>query len=158
MVEQKKQLGGEKLGEGGYGCVVRPSIPCKFSKKRYPNAVSKIVHTKYDSGYEDELDIYKKIRSIDPQQKHLISFYEECAINSRDVSNRHPKDVLTAKLSDDSNNDSFSLTGDDIRFSNQFDFDDLDKKFCKLDMSKRPRNQIQAFGGYELKSFLKNKR
>ena len=153
----KKQIGGEKLGEGGYGCVVRPSIPCKFSKKRYPNAVSKIVHTKYDSGYEDELDIYKKIRSIDPQQKHLISFYEECSIHSRDVSNRHPKDVLTAKLSDDSNNDSFSLTGDDIRFSNQFDFDDLDRKFCKLDMSKRPRNQIQAFGGYELKSFLKTK-
>ena len=57
--------------------------------------------------------------SIDPQQKHLISFYEECAIKLSRCFNRHPKDVLTAKLSDDSNNDSFSLTGDDIRFSNQ---------------------------------------
>ena len=156
-VKSKKQIGGEKLGEGGYGCVVKPSIPCRFSKKKYPNAVSKIVHTKYDSGYEDELEIYKKIRIIDPHQKHLISFYEECSIHSSDVANRYPKDVLTAKLSDNSNNDSFSLIGDDIRFSNQFDFDDLDKKFCKLDMSKKPRNQVQPYGGYEFKSLLKTK-
>lgn len=156
ILKKKTLKGGEKVGEGSFGCVVKPNIPCRRSNKRYPNTISKIIHTKNNADYLKEFKIYKKIRKIDTSQKYLISFIEECPLYEIDISSRHPRDILTVEL-DDNNSDKYRLTGDNRQFRNKFNNKDIDNKFCKIDIYKNPRNMIQPFGGDDLRKFMRSK-
>lgn len=65
------QKGGEKLGHGGFGCVIRPPVKCTtpFNKTHYrrnPNYVSKIIKHTYHQTAFNELSIGQEIIKLDP--------------------------------------------------------------------------------------------
>ena len=70
--------GGAKLGQGSYGCVVTPPVDClknpllrKNHVEQNISYVSKIVDSKYSEVAFSELNIGKKILSIDRKQNFL---------------------------------------------------------------------------------------
>ena len=83
--------GGELLGQGTYGCVFYPALPCNQNKKR-PNGVGKIM----DLGYsvDDEVEMMNKIALLDPQEKFTIHLTEKCDVNISDIE---PTDDPTKK-------------------------------------------------------------
>ena len=84
----KKQIGGRKIGYGGFGCVVSPPIPCKKITKHRNSTryVSKILTEKLDDIGEDmlneEMEVYKILRRIDPKQNMFIYPVEHCNITN----------------------------------------------------------------------------
>ncbi len=73
-----KQYGGKKIGEGAYGCVYRPQIPCpgKSSKLDY---VTKLM-SKDDA--IQEINEVKLIKKIDPLNKFFIYPTDMCDISN----------------------------------------------------------------------------
>lgn len=57
------QHGGKLIGQGSYGCVFRPMIPCKGSNKRKKGIVSKLI-SKNDA--QEELSEALRIDKLDP--------------------------------------------------------------------------------------------
>ena len=81
----KNKIGGVKLGQGSYGCVVTPPAKCirnpYLRKNNYiidDLYVSKIIDTKYSEVSFSELNIGKKISSLDPTQNFLIPTINAC--------------------------------------------------------------------------------
>jgi hypothetical protein len=60
----------EKIGEGSYGCVFKPSIKCINDEIKYDiNNISKLMR---QNEADDEMVKYKEIQKIDKEQKfHL---------------------------------------------------------------------------------------
>jgi histone H3/H4 len=83
--------GGELLGQGTYGCVFYPALPCNQNKKR-PNGVGKIMDLGY--GVDDEVEMMNKIALLDPQEKFTIHLTEKCHVNISDIE---PTDDPTKK-------------------------------------------------------------
>ena len=83
--------GGELLGQGTYGCVFYPALPCNQNKKR-PNGVGKIMDLGY--GADDEVEMMNKIALLDPQEKFTIHLTEKCDVNISDIE---PTDDPTKK-------------------------------------------------------------
>ena len=59
-----KQDGGKLIGQGSFGCAYRPALPCKGSKVRPPNKISKLM---FRSEALKELAENKTIDKIDPK-------------------------------------------------------------------------------------------
>ena len=133
----KEQKGGKLIGQGTYGCVFRPNIPCsegKFSEES-DNYISKIVD---DAHINDEFHIISdwKLSKIDPDQKFIIYPIENCEI-PEDIDNRsiYNCDMLTETLDD-------------------FDIDNTThKKEIKENMHNLFHNIIQKYGGKSLLDF-----
>ena len=151
------QTGGLKLGQGGFGCVVTPAIGCR---KRQPpqNAVSKITYVVpgYEEDYQNELQMLKKIQSIDPEQKYFVSVSDECQLDIKESSVRAPKDVVEVSYEDD-DLDEFTVKSSEPKYISRMNKSDIKKNYCLIDSSLAPRNQIQVFGGYELSEINYNK-
>ena len=145
------QNGGEKLGQGGFGCVVRPAIACRRKQQPPPNSVSKITYVipGYESDYEDELHMLKRIRIIDPDQKYFISVFDECELDTRVTSNRNPKDLVEVSF-DDEDLEEFSVRSSEPKYISRMKKQAIQQKYCLVDSDLEPRNQIQVFGGYGL--------
>ena len=98
MSKTRKLLkGGKYLGEGSYGCVISPAIPCidkythrKTKKQNHhkrektpkndttkDKSVSKIIIAP-DKDSKDELIISNLIKQIDPKQTYFITYNEYC--------------------------------------------------------------------------------
>lgn len=60
---------------GSYGCVIKPSIPCK---KYYQNTVSKLFHN--ELFYEEENIISDIIARIDPTNKFTLKKLDKCLV------------------------------------------------------------------------------
>lgn len=60
---------------GSYGCVIRPSIPCK---KYYQNTVSKIFHN--EKYYEEEDIISDIVSRIDSKNKFTLKKLDKCLV------------------------------------------------------------------------------
>ena len=154
--------GGKFLGEGSYGCVVSPSLPCKITRKRdtdtdtnidtntyththtdthIPKSVSKIILVP-DEEVEVEISISNKLRRIDPQQKHYITFNNACPIKYL-PSDR--SDTVSVRCSDESQEKCIKL-----------ERKQLDKKYCKIDLRTNPINLIMSYGGYNLINIIDN--
>jgi serine/threonine protein kinase len=159
------QDGGVKLGKGSFGCVVKPSIKCK-PLQNDKNLVSKIVLNVDPTGYKDEMVMMKHIRNIDPQNKYLISFVDECALDHKKAFARPDKDVIEVNYdtvlspgSGSSGSSQFSVI--DSNFSSVQSEDEkkrLEREYCLVD-PKQPyeyRNQIQIYGGTKILPILKN--
>jgi hypothetical protein len=60
------------IGEGSYGCVVKPSLECKEPgiKLNYKEKVAKVMKSEYA---KKEIDEYEKISEIDKKNKFLNS-------------------------------------------------------------------------------------
>jgi serine/threonine protein kinase len=145
------QKGGEKLGQGGFGCVVRPAIACRRKQQPPPNSVSKITYVipGYESDYEDELRMLKKIRTIDPDQKYFISVFDECELDTNASSKRNPKDLVEVSFEDE-DLEEFSVRRSEPKYISRMKKQDIQKQYCLVDSDLEPRNQIQVFGGYGL--------
>ena len=81
----KNKIGGVKLGQGSYGCVVTPPTKClrnPFLRKNNHKIdnlyVSKIIDTKYSEVSFLELNIGKKLLSLDQEQNFLIPMINAC--------------------------------------------------------------------------------
>lgn len=100
MTKTKKLLqGGKYLGEGSYGCVISPAIPCidKYTQRKTKKqnhhkrekmpknnttkgkSVSKIIIAP-DKDSKDELIISNLIKQIDPKQTYFITYNEYCQL------------------------------------------------------------------------------
>lgn len=80
---------GKVLGQGSFGCVLSPRIPCDYDKETFrPSSssepmVSK-VFTKYDRYFKMEQAMARKIAKWDPKGKYLVTPIESC-ISKRDT-------------------------------------------------------------------------
>jgi len=144
------QVGGVKLGQGGFGCVIAPAVSCR-RKPPPKNAVSKITYVipGYEDDYENELRMLKKIKLIDPNQNFLVSVSDECPLDIRESNGRSPKDLIEVSYEDDDLAE-FTIKASEPKYISRMDKSDVMKNYCLIDSSLEPRNQIQIFGGYEL--------
>jgi hypothetical protein len=74
------QKGGKLIGQGSYGCVFRPMIPCEGKTIREKGKVSKVLHM--TEAYK-ELEETKKIDKIDPKGIYHFVAPEMCKINKK---------------------------------------------------------------------------
>lgn len=156
-----RQKGGKKLGEGGFGCVIHPGIPCDTSSSSDPakvtRTISKIIPDGRNEQYQREMEIYKHIKQIDPPQRFLISYNEECQLPQKEVDRRRPRDIIRVKYLDNKKDEySFANNPDVIKQLglNTYDEEDIDDEFCHLDVDSIPRNLVQLYGGRRLNQLL----
>jgi len=78
------------IGEGSYGCVVKPSIPCNendkviVNKKKSKELVSKVFEEK--KNYKKELELSKKAATIDNIGNNLLLPTKGCSIKNEDLA------------------------------------------------------------------------
>ena len=88
----KKLRGGTKLGEGTFGCVVSPSIPC--TKKPYPiKTVSKLINVPNKEelrSLHEEIRLNHLINKLDPTNKYFVTILGSCKLSRLD-----PKSIIT---------------------------------------------------------------
>ena len=148
------QEGGVKLGEGGFGCVITPHIPC--SKKILSNKktfISKLIQVEDTKEYLEETKLYEKIKRIDPKQRFLVTFVDTCLLNQTEIRNRAHDDILKIKFMNKSktkSDNNFNIIDKNVIVKEQ-DFD----KYCKIDPSLQYFNQIQIYAGIELHKVFK---
>ncbi|QOI90203.1 hypothetical protein QKU58_gp128 [Pyramimonas orientalis virus] len=65
------------LERGAYGCVVKPSIPCK---KYYDESVGKLFHK--DEYFDEENKISEIISKVDPSSKFTMRKLDDCKVNN----------------------------------------------------------------------------
>ena len=84
-IKKKDYIGGNKLGQGSYGCVITPPINClknpklRNGKFKYnENYISKIIDTKYREVAFSELNIGNELSKIDKKSDFLVPFVNSC--------------------------------------------------------------------------------
>lgn len=80
----KKISGGKKIGEGGYGCVITPSIPCKKDTKLTVKNVSKLVKVEDKEDFEDlidEIEISNILRKTDRSGNYFAIIKTHCKLD-----------------------------------------------------------------------------
>ena len=146
----KLQCGGKFLGEGSYGCVVTPAIPCNKSNsisnpslnKSLKQSVSKIIIAPTETD-KDEITISNKLKRLDPKQIYFITFEDACYI--KQIPNERSNTVKV-----EYNND--LLESYDILDKKKYD-----KDYCPIDLRLKPINLIMPYGGYDLMTILDKK-
>ena len=146
---QNEQIGGRKIGSGGFGCVVTPSVKCKKKIKHDDDKlVSKLLYGKLDSegrqALAEEMEVYRVLRMIDKKQQNYIYPLEYCSIdNPQKVLSRDDIEVVKYPK---------SLFGKS-EYSYYIDksgktrkISDNDEK-CYIDTSIKPINIIYEYGG-----------
>jgi serine/threonine protein kinase len=76
------------IGEGGYGCVIRPSLTCtKKTQKNinYKNAVSKILDKTHAI---EEMHSYDLIRNVDPKHEYYLGVPQTCVPENTPENNK----------------------------------------------------------------------
>ena len=83
------------IGEGSYGCVIKPSVPCDKDKEVYVNSINKNRISKIFK--EDGPDFLfekataKKLAKIDEHEQFFIYPYESCSINRTTLNKINPR-------------------------------------------------------------------
>jgi serine/threonine protein kinase len=130
--------GGKLIGEGTFGCVIKPSIPCKKHTKTLNHTVSKIIK---DPDFEDiqkENKVNKILSTIDPTNKYYISYIDMCILKS--IPTR--MDLETIQMI---NNEHYYTLNNNKK----------NKYTCKVDVGKDPVNIIMPDGGINLEDIIK---
>ena len=144
---KKKTLkGGKYIDKGGFGCVVKPAIPCHTLKNKYKdinlnNYVSKIISTPKLKDIYEEIDISDKLNQIDPNNNYFIPIKDYCYITELPEERT---DVISVKYKDDKH-----------KSYNKTSKPNLDKKHCDMDLDNKPINLILPFGGISLAKIMK---
>ena len=83
--KKKNYIGGHKLGQGSYGCVITPPINClknpKLRNRKFEyneKYISKIIDTKYREVAFSELNIGNELSKIDKKSDFLVPFINSC--------------------------------------------------------------------------------
>lgn len=82
----KKQIGGEKLSEGGYGCVYYPGLYCSGKEMTGTDAkkfVSKV--QVFDDSAKNEVHIGNIIKDINIYEQHFVPIIETCPIRLAEI-------------------------------------------------------------------------
>ena len=66
--------GGKLIGQGSYGCVFRPMIPCKGSNKRIPGKVSKFLNKNEANDEIKENTILEVVKCFEKTLKRKVLF------------------------------------------------------------------------------------
>jgi serine/threonine protein kinase len=138
-------IGGKKLGEGGYGCVVKPAIPCSKTKLG-ANEISKIIHVRNKDDYNEELAINMKLYKADPNQKYLLVIKQECLLDINSALSRYPTDFVEATFYDKKGKEYTIINSKNKKLSKE----DIKDNYCKIDRTRAPRNIIMDYGGEDL--------
>lgn len=81
---KKKQIGGDKLGEGSFGCVISPPIICgknnEYDNKHYASKLITIENKRDIHDINEELKINEKIHSIDKNMDYFITIVDKCML------------------------------------------------------------------------------
>ena len=98
MINSKNMLGGRYIGEGTYGCIFRPNLPCPGygPNEKY---VSKIIKNDKETIDSEFTNLHTKfnIPSIDPDNKYFIVPIHKCEIDDINEDDLKPSDQLLAK-------------------------------------------------------------
>lgn len=144
--KNKSLKGGVFIGKGSYGCVVKPALPCINSKnntKKFKSYVSKIIIDPSQDDEKDEFIISNKLKEVDSNQDHFITFESYC--NIKKIPSNRSNTVSVDYI--DNSLDSHEIIGDKI----------YDKKYCPIDLKLKPVNLIMPYAGYDLLNIIKNK-
>lgn len=68
------------IGQGSYGCAIKPGFNCSSTNEILDNTVSKLFSNEKD--YKDEVEIYKKVIAIDKDNKFTLKLISHCEIKS----------------------------------------------------------------------------
>lgn len=141
-LKNKIQKGGLRIGKGGFGCVVKPAIPCKGrDTKKIKSRVSKLIFRNTDD-FIDELKLYNAIKKIDPNEHFFVSYKDICRMKPKDIKDR--KDVRHVKFLD-RRGKSVEVVEKERKY---------DAKTCDLDFKENPINIVQYFAGTSLYKVL----
>jgi serine/threonine protein kinase len=138
--------GGKYLDKGGFGCVVKPAIPCsnisyKDKDTNFNNYVSKIISKPKIKDINEEIDISNKLLEIDKDNNYYITIKSSCYINELPEERT---DVISIKYKDDKH-----------KTYNTSSKPNLDKKHCEMDLDDKPINLILPFAGISLHKIMK---
>ena len=136
--------GGKYIDKGGFGCVVKPAIPCHKLRDKdinLNNYVSKIISTPKLKDIYEEIDISDKLNQIDPNNTYFIPIKDYCYITELPEERT---DVISVKYKDDKH-----------KIYNKTSKPNLDKKHCDMDLDNKPINLILPFGGISLAKIMK---
>jgi serine/threonine protein kinase len=146
MMKSKKMSGGEYLGEGSSGCVVKPYISCnstssKKNTKKSDKYVSKLANIMNNDmlDIEEEYRINKLLKKIDPSGNYFAAIQDICKIKPQELvgrddikfrnKNSHSGTVYKNKCLVLKDSDTFNIimqnAGRDlfeILFNNKFDY------------------------------------
>jgi serine/threonine protein kinase len=139
--------GGKYLDEGGFGCVVRPALACRHLSKKLNlnNYVSKIISDPDAiDDTEDEIEISKILRHIDPNNDYYLPIKEYCYLNALPKDRTNVVDVEYKDEKHKKYNLPKHLT--------------IDKHHCDMDLNDKPLNLIILFGGISLSKIMKTDR
>ena len=154
---QDTQLGGLKLGQGSFGCVITPAIKCPNSEIALSNqqSVSKIVYKdpKSSEKYDREMSILRKIAEIDKKQHYLIGVLDECELNTTEIANRKIKDTAVVEFTDTARTN-WVLSDQSSSDLEKLSHGEIKSNYCLIDPKLHPRNQIQVNGGAQFDSIL----
>ena len=89
-------IGGKIWGEGTYGCVFHPPIKCDGEKKRR-SGVGKIIKNMYDAN--EEIQIAKKIKKIDPKGNFTNPIIHDCMIKKSNITKKDEDNILCGATS-----------------------------------------------------------
>lgn len=160
-IKINNQVGGIKLGEGGFGCVIKPLIKCKNTdKKTKPERlyISKINRVEDENLRYNELQIYKLINKfVKNSNMYYINLIDSCALNHEKLKTENRNNLSFVKYfkRQDSNNTEYDVmnkTKDEFK-NNPEEHDD---KYCKIDNTMKYYNDIFEFGGYDMRVIIKN--
>ena len=92
-----------KLGEGAYGCVIEPSVPCgkNTTNTSNHNNVSKILRIKNNKFkkseeiYKNEFQIGKKFEAIDKNKIFFLGADELCKIEKKNITNEKVVEAIS---------------------------------------------------------------
>jgi serine/threonine protein kinase len=71
----RSKRGGKIVGVGSYGCVFKPSLPCKGQVSPDPGTISKFMGKRHSS---KEINEYKRMDEIDPTNNFHLKGPKEC--------------------------------------------------------------------------------
>ena len=79
----KSLKGGKYIDEGGFGCVIRPALPCNHLSKNLNlnNYVSKIIsNPDHFDDIQEEIQISTILKQIDPYINYFLTIKDSCYI------------------------------------------------------------------------------
>jgi hypothetical protein len=76
------------IGEGGYGCVHKPSLKCKSKISNSISNKRKISKVLFSNFAKKELKEYDKIANIDKKRNFYLGKPKECDFNNNNTKNK----------------------------------------------------------------------
>ena len=152
-----KLKGGKYLGEGSYGCVITPPLPCnnKSNTKTKTSSVSKVIINPTEKS-KIELQISSLIKKIDPKQDYFITYESYCNLSKIPKSRNNSTSVKytnsSRKYYYSMNNKTRRIRSTKSNSNNNSQGSNQDSKpnKCLIDLSLKPINIIMPNGGYDL--------